>query len=222
MSWQRANVQAAATYLRERIAAGAAATTPVRRPSTRDCSTSSIPRAGPRACSASRRRPQSPRSPFRRPGAAQSGQPGTASSQPRPADRRGTPGRTRPPRQPLMPHRNPPDEALRAAPDDRVDHRHGRRLVQSRPAVERHHAEAAERRLPRHPREPERDGGSRRARLRVARRRARAHRHRGRLPPRGVHAGDRGRRGEGRREGAVAAERHRERRRRGAGPKPAA
>ena len=51
----------------------------------------------------------------------------------------------------------PPGRRAETASDERVDHRHGRRVVESRPAVERHHAEAAERRLPRDPGEPERD-----------------------------------------------------------------
>src|SRR5438105_11220728 len=108
-----------------------------------------------------------------------------------------------------------PSEPIRsgaaAAAHRRHDHRDGRRVVEPRQSVARHHAEAAEGRLPHHPREPARNRNPRRTIVRVAHRRSGTYRHRRRLPAAGRHAGYRRRRGDDRREGAVAADGHRQR-----------
>src|SRR3954467_11979939 len=106
--------------------------------------------------------------------------------------------------------------AIEADPHRCHDHRHGRRFVEPGKGVERHHAEVAESRLPRHPGEPARDRDSRRALLSIARRRAGTHRHRRRVPPRRGHAGDRRRGGDDWCEDALVAKRDRERGRGGA------
>src|SRR5436305_254911 len=51
---------------------------------------------------------------------------------------------------------------------ERDHHRDGRRVVQSREGVARHHAEAPETRLPSDPGEPARDGSARRTRVSIA------------------------------------------------------
>src|SRR2546422_483060 len=108
----------------------------------------------------------------------------------------------------------PPQPARRRSQTSthrRVDDRDSWRLVEARQSLVRNHAEAPARGLSRDSRQPARSGDSRRAILSLASRRTRARRHRRRLPPPGGHAGHCGRGGEDRREGAVAANRDRQR-----------